>query len=283
MQHRSELRHAPQRDDRKMLSSRDVRHVEFDDHTRCAVDWCAGSNTSRTNRPACPRLNPRLFVRRRQSVVHLVRSATAEPGARARAVVPRREDREFGTECFVAQGDEESASSFFLERSDEPFDDGDAPLFADGAESRANAAAPAPALEAFAPELHTLVANEVFRGGAGLTQDLGKQLLEQTRLVFRQWSRCRNGTLSQAGLKSSLGKTRHAIERLLMRGLNCRHSKTSGMCQELLRHRHWLWTFLTTEGVEPTNNASERALRPAEIWRKLSFGTQGAVGKPDPT
>jgi transposase len=31
-------------------------------------------------------------------------------------------------------------------------------------------------------------------------------------------------------------------------------------------------------GVEPTNNASERALRPAVIWRKLSFGTQSAHG-----
>jgi transposase len=32
------------------------------------------------------------------------------------------------------------------------------------------------------------------------------------------------------------------------------------------------------EGVEPTNNASERALRPAVIWRKLSFGTKSAAG-----
>jgi hypothetical protein len=39
-----------------------------------------------------------------------------------------------------------------------------------------------------------------------------------------------------------------------------------------------LWTFLDVEGVEPTNNASERALRPAVIWRKLSFGTQSAGG-----
>jgi transposase len=32
------------------------------------------------------------------------------------------------------------------------------------------------------------------------------------------------------------------------------------------------------EWVEPTNNVSERALRPAVIWRKLSFGTQSARG-----
>ena len=30
--------------------------------------------------------------------------------------------------------------------------------------------------------------------------------------------------------------------------------------------------------VEPTNNASERALRHAVIWRKLSLGTQSAGG-----
>ena len=30
--------------------------------------------------------------------------------------------------------------------------------------------------------------------------------------------------------------------------------------------------------MEPTNNAAERALRHAVIWRKLSFGTQSAAG-----
>ena len=32
------------------------------------------------------------------------------------------------------------------------------------------------------------------------------------------------------------------------------------------------------EGVEPTNNAAERALRPAVLWRKGSFGTQSEAG-----
>ena len=39
-----------------------------------------------------------------------------------------------------------------------------------------------------------------------------------------------------------------------------------------------LRTFVEAAGVEPTNNASERALRHAVIWRKLSFGTQSARG-----
>ena len=32
------------------------------------------------------------------------------------------------------------------------------------------------------------------------------------------------------------------------------------------------------EGVEPTNNAAERALRHAVIWRRISGGTDSEVG-----
>jgi len=67
------------------------------------------------------------------------------------------------------------------------------------------------------------------------------------------------------------------VEGLLLRGRLSGHPRLVGMCRELYEHRAWLWTFLEQE-VEPTNNASERALRHAVIWRKLSFGTQSARG-----
>ncbi len=51
-----------------------------------------------------------------------------------------------------------------------------------------------------------------------------------------------------------------------------------GFSGELLTHWHGLWTFSTIGGVEPTNNAAERALRPAVLWRKGCFGTQSAAG-----
>ena len=35
---------------------------------------------------------------------------------------------------------------------------------------------------------------------------------------------------------------------------------------------------MRVEGVEPTNNAAERAIRPGVLWRKGSFGTQSANG-----
>jgi transposase len=36
--------------------------------------------------------------------------------------------------------------------------------------------------------------------------------------------------------------------------------------------------FVTVEEVEPTNNVAERALWPAVLWRKRSFGAQSATG-----
>lgn len=39
-----------------------------------------------------------------------------------------------------------------------------------------------------------------------------------------------------------------------------------------------MWLFVTTVGVEPTNNGAERAIRPAVIWRRTSFGSQTTAG-----
>src|SRR6266508_3078417 len=43
---------------------------------------------------------------------------------------------------------------------------------------------------------------------------------------------------------------------------------------------HWpaLWAFATVPGMEPTNNAAERAIRPAVLWRKGCLGTQSDAG-----
>jgi transposase len=38
------------------------------------------------------------------------------------------------------------------------------------------------------------------------------------------------------------------------------------------------WVFLCEQGVEPTNNRAERALRFAVMWRKCSSGTESEKG-----
>jgi hypothetical protein len=45
-------------------------------------------------------------------------------------------------------------------------------------------------------------------------------------------------------------------------------------CRQNLAVAQALWTFLAVPGVEPTNNAAERALRQTVIYRKLSYGVQ---------
>lgn len=50
------------------------------------------------------------------------------------------------------------------------------------------------------------------------------------------------------------------------------------MSRKLLGGWEALWTFSVVEGIEPTNNTAERALRPAVLWRKSCFGTQSAEG-----
>jgi transposase len=107
---------------------------------------------------------------------------------------------------------------------------------------------------------------------------LGHDLMRPTRKLFRHWVRYRDGTITRAGFQRLMTPIRREIEALLLRGVFSGHARLQGMCQELHNHREWLWTYLEHEGVEPTNNTSERALRHGVIWRKLSFGTQSARG-----
>jgi transposase len=107
---------------------------------------------------------------------------------------------------------------------------------------------------------------------------LGYDLMRPTCEMFRLWARYRDGTLTRSGWKRLMHPVRQRIDALLLRGAFSGNPRCVGMCNELYDHRDWLWTFLNVEGVQPTNNASERALRHAVIWRKLSFGTQSAAG-----
>src|SRR5687768_12699594 len=68
------------------------------------------------------------------------------------------------------------------------------------------------------------------------------------------------------------------LGRLLRRGQENPDRKAAGLCRELTKWWPALWTFPPVEGLEPTNNAAERALRPAVLWRKGSFGADREVG-----
>jgi len=68
-----------------------------------------------------------------------------------------------------------------------------------------------------------------------------------------------------------MAPVRAKIRRVLRKAVVCAWGKTAGMAAEILKLEQALFTFVDVEGVEPTNNAAERRVRPAVIYRKLSF------------
>jgi hypothetical protein len=50
------------------------------------------------------------------------------------------------------------------------------------------------------------------------------------------------------------------------------------LARQIVREIDNLWVFLNHQGVEPTNNRAERALRFEVLWRKRSLGTQSEKG-----
>jgi transposase len=116
----------------------------------------------------------------------------------------------------------------------------------------------------------------VARGG--LSQVIGEALQAQVHQMFHWWHRVRDGTLAQASFAHYMRPIRREIERLLEAGQTCGVPKTEGTCRDILKRRQALWTFVRHAGVDPTNNAAERAIRPGVLWRKGSFGTQSSEG-----
>jgi len=114
--------------------------------------------------------------------------------------------------------------------------------------------------------------------GDNQSKRLGYDLRRMTCTLFEHWGDYREGKISRAAFVRRMAPVRREVERLLLRGMTSGNASIVGMCRELYNHRDWLWTFVRCEGIEPTNNAGERALRHAVIWRKLSFGTQSEAG-----
>jgi transposase len=57
-----------------------------------------------------------------------------------------------------------------------------------------------------------------------------------------------------------------------------RQDEAGTFARTLEREMASLWTFVVEQGVEPTNNRAERALRFAVLWRKISQGSYHAKG-----
>ena len=125
---------------------------------------------------------------------------------------------------------------------------------------------------------HLLREFTAFSERAGEAGRIGRDLLAEVDRMFDWWYRVRDGTLARSSFQEYMKPVRRRVRALLEEGKSCDHAKTAGTCREILKLEQGLWTFVRIPGVEPTNNAAERAIRPGVLWRKGSFGTHSPEG-----
>jgi hypothetical protein len=112
----------------------------------------------------------------------------------------------------------------------------------------------------------------------GQSAQVGEGLLKEVEEVFKLWHQLRDGKISRKQMQEEIAPVEHRVKGLLKRGSCCEHKKTRHTCERIVKLRRSLWRFVEVEGIEPTNNSAERALRRAVMWRRKSFGTQSETG-----
>jgi transposase len=95
--------------------------------------------------------------------------------------------------------------------------------------------------------------------------------------VFERWRSYQEGGQRRDELKRETADIQASFRSLVENGSESLNNRVARTCRNLLKLWPWLWTFLD-EPVEPTNNAAERALRKAVLWRKNCFGNQSETG-----
>ena len=107
---------------------------------------------------------------------------------------------------------------------------------------------------------------------------IGRRLLSLSNRLFRNGHRVRDETLEWTVFQKRMGGLRQEVKQTLQEGSRCSCAKTAATCFEILKVEEGLWTFARVQGIDPTNNAAERALRHAVIWRRISGGTDSVQG-----
>jgi transposase len=105
------------------------------------------------------------------------------------------------------------------------------------------------------------------------------------RRLFRLWHRfrgdpsARGAPLTRAELVAKVQPIERALFRLGDRYVNHPSAPIRNLARALFRQSEHFFTFVYHDGVAPTNNAAERALRTAVQWRKIMFGTRSEAGE----
>lgn len=114
------------------------------------------------------------------------------------------------------------------------------------------------------------------RGGVSVS--VGKKGRRLIKRVFAAWHAFGEGQLTREQLKEKMAPLEFQMNRVLIEGWFGEDPVVARFCAKVLELEAALWTFVRTEGVEPTNNFAERVLRLAVLWRRRSFGCYSEAG-----
>jgi transposase len=116
--------------------------------------------------------------------------------------------------------------------------------------------------------------------GQGAEREFAEHGLRICEQLFWTWEIFQH-TGDRRELKRRVRALRRELKPILRRysGKAPRNKRCRGLARNLLKAWPALWTFASVNGVEPTNNHAERALRGAVIYRKLSLGSQSEHGE----
>jgi transposase len=117
--------------------------------------------------------------------------------------------------------------------------------------------------------------------GLGEQKTFGEHGLKLTRQVFAASRAYQHEHHDRDRLKAEIAPIQTEL-RALLEAASPKSQRTRWhrrFANNLLKVWPALWTFTTTDGVQPTNNPTERALRAPVIHRKISLGTQSKDGE----
>jgi transposase len=112
-----------------------------------------------------------------------------------------------------------------------------------------------------------------------------REALALDRRLFRLWHRfrgdpgARGSPLTRAELIAKVLPIEKRLFALGERHLNAANADVCNLAHAFFMHNQHFFTFVHADGVEPTNNCAERALRTAVQWRKIMFGTRSHEGE----
>ena len=117
--------------------------------------------------------------------------------------------------------------------------------------------------------------------GLGEQKTFGEQGFPLTNQVFAAWRSYQHEHHDRDRLQAEIAEVQTELRKLLQDASpkSRRNRWHRQFANNLLKVWPALWTFTITEGVEPTNNPAERALRGPVIHRKVSLGTQSNNGE----